>query len=164
MNHFSRFLILALFSVTAFAAMAAEKNDVTFHAKFVANVSELHISIPTDLIVPTLQEHYQHLHNRELSQAEIDLYLEMYLRETVKLQYGAYPMALGESGITHEQGVTELVIDLAGLPKEARALLVQINSFAHNPKQKNVFQITKSIYKQSFALSNANAFTTNVPL
>ena len=73
-------------------------------------------------------------------------------------------MALGESGIKHDQGITELVINLARLPKEANELFVQINSFAQIPKQNNVFQITKSIYKQSYALSNANAFTTNVPL
>lgn len=164
MNHFSGFFVFALFSLVGFSSYASTAKDVTFHAKFVANISELHISIPTDLIEPTLQEHYQHLGSRELSQAEINLYLEMYLRETVKLQYGAYPMALGESGIKHEQGITELVINLAGLPKEANELFVQINSFAQNPKQKNVFQITKSIYKQSYALSNANAFTTSVPL
>ena len=164
MNHFSRFLVLALLTLASSNAFASASKNVTFHAKFVANISELHISIPTDLIEPTLQEHYQHLEGNQLSQAEMDLYLEMYLRETVKLQYGAYPMALGESGIKHDQGMTELVINLARLPKEANELFVQISSFAQIPKQNNVFQITKSIYKQSYALSNANAFTTNVPL
>ena len=84
MNHFSRFLVLALLTLASSNAFASASKNVTFHAKFVANISELHISIPTDLIEPTLQEHYQHLEGNQLSQAEMDLYLEMYLRETVK--------------------------------------------------------------------------------
>lgn len=161
---FSRILLFVAISFASFCNTVNAKESVTFHAKFVANVSELHVSIPSDLIEPTIKNHYAYLAGRALSQAELNLYLEMYLRETVKLQYGAFPMALGESGITHHSGMTKMVMNLAGLPAEAKELMVQINSFAQNPEQKNLFKITKSFHKQSFALSNANAFSTHVPL
>lgn len=163
-NMFSRFCLFAIFAFAIFSTSAFAQKPVTFHAKFVANVSELHVSIPSDLIEPTIKGHYSYLADRNLSQAEVNLYLEMYLRETVKLQYGAFPMALGESGISHQNGETKLVMNLAGLPAEAKELMVQINSFTQHPNQQNLFKITKSFYKQSFALSNANAFSTHVPL
>lgn len=161
---FTRLLFSAILFLALFSGCVWSQKPVTFHAKFVANVSELHISIPTNLIEPTIKGHYDYLANRALSQAEVNLFLEMYLRETVKLQYGAFPMALGESGISHQEGTTKLVMNLAGLPAEAKELMVEINSFAQNPKQQNLFKITKSFYNQSFALSNANAFSTHVPL
>jgi len=156
--------VVILFVMMSFATPAMEQQAATFHAKFVANINELHVEVPTDLIEPTIKSHYQYLADRSLTQTERDLYLEMYLRETIKLQYGAFPMALGESGITQESDKTKLVMKLASIPKEARELLVEISSFAHNPKQKNVFKITKSFYKQSVALSTANAFSTSVSL
>lgn len=161
------FARIVLFTIVFFALYSANvhaQKSVTFHAKFVANVSELHVSIPSDLIEPTIKKHYSYLAGRDLSQAEINLYLEMYLRETIKLQYGAFPMALGESGITRQSGITKMVMNLAGLPAEAKELMVEINSFAQEPNQKNLFKITKSYYNQSFALNNANAFSTHVPL
>lgn len=161
---FTRLFYTAILLSVLFSSHVWAQKPVTFHAKFVANVSELHVSIPSKLIEPTIKGHYPYLANRALSQAEVNLYLEMYLRETVKLQYGAFPMALGESGISHQDGTTKLVMNLAGLPAEAKELMVQINSFAKNPKQENLFKITKSYFNQSFALSNANAFSTHVPL
>ena len=163
MKRFYFVFVIALLFVAS-AAHTMEQKSVTFHAKFIANINELHVTIPTNLIEPTLKAHYQYLDGRELSQAESELFLEMYLRETVKLQFGAFPMALGESGVSHENGTTKLVMKLASLPKEANGLMVQINSFADHPKQKNLFKITKSLSKQSFALSSANSFSANVAL
>lgn len=161
---FIRPVLFLVVLFTIFSAHAHAKTPVTFHAKFVANVSELHVSIPSGFIVPTIKDHYPYLADKALSQAEINLYLEMYLRETVKLQYGAFPMALGESGISHQDGVTNMVMNLAGLPADANELMVQIESFNQYPKQENLFKITKSYFNQSFSLSNANAFSTHVPL
>lgn len=158
-TRFLLFIVIVVFSTDVYA-----KKPVTFHAKFVANVSELHVSIPSGLIEPTIKAYYPYLAERTLSQAEVNLYLEMYLRETVKLQYGAFPMALGESGISRHNGVTKMVMNLAGLPAEANELMVQIDSFTQYPKQENLFKITKSYVKQSFSLSNANSFSTHVPL
>lgn len=139
-------------------------NEVHFHAKFQNLKNELHITLPTELIEPTLKAHYEYLDDRALTLKERNVYLEMYLRETVKLQYGAFPMALGESGIQQINGVTKLVMKLGKLPKEARELLVEISSFAHYPKQKNVFKLTKSYQKQVMSLHARNAFTANVAL
>ena len=164
MMHVIRLFLSLVLLVSSALCVAKSDKEVTFHAKFISNISELHIAIPSALIEPTIKAHYSHLADSRLSQKEKDIYLEMYLRETVKLQYGAFPMALGESGIRQEAGMTKLVMKLAGLPKEARELLVHISSFSQIPAQKNVFQITKSYYKQSFALNNANAFSANVPL
>lgn len=155
-------LILVLLLVTT--GVQAGAKQAVFHAKFIANVNELHVSIPNELIEPTIKQHYDYLSDRDLSAKETELYLEMYLRETVKLQYGAFPMALGQSGIKREEGVTKLVMQLAGIPKEARELVVRINSFANHPQQRNMFQLTKSYYKQSFALNNDNAFSANISL
>jgi hypothetical protein len=160
-----KFFFTAIVSVVfALASCALKAEEVHFHAKFQNQTSELHIRIPTKLIEPTLKEHYEYLDGRSLTLKERNIYLEMYLRETVKLQYGAFPMALGESGIQHSQGMTKLVMKLAKLPKEARELLVTIDSFAENPQQKNVFKLTKSYQKQTIALHGRNAFTANVAL
>ena len=154
-------VVMCVLSLTAQAEM---RSQASFHAKFQPHRSELHISVPTEIIAPTLQAHYDYLSGRALSPNELNLYLEMYLRETVKLRFGAFPMALGESGIFHDKDSTKLVMKLAKLPKSARELLVEISSFNHNPKQKNVFQITQSFNRQTFALSGKNAFTANISL
>lgn len=160
-----KFLFTAISSVVLlFLSTSLKAEEVYFHAKFQNQKSELHISIPTKLIEPTLKDHYEYLDDRSLTLKEQNLYLEMYLRETVKLQYGAFPMALGESGIQHSQDMTKLVMKLAKLPKEARELLVTIDSFSENPQQKNVFKLTKSYQKQTIALHGRNAFTANVAL
>ncbi len=146
-------------------ASAKETNLAVFHANFEQSDSTLHIMIPSEIVQPTLQEYFPSLEGKVLSEREIKLYLALYIRNTVKLQYGAFPMALGEEGMTLDDKFINIVMKIGKLPRSAHELSVEINSFASLPQQNNVFKFSKhGDAKQEFTLYAKNRFTASVPL
>lgn len=157
------FMLLVMLSSTAFAETS--KNSAKFYASITHAHSELSIEIPTELVEPSIKGYFSYLDDKSLSQAEVDLYLEMYVRNTVKLQYGAFPMALGGSKISRKGAITYVSMRLAGVPEEAKEMWVEINSFVSEPEQLNVLQISRNASKpQLVELTYTNRYTANVPL
>ena len=155
-----RVLALLLLMVSSFGVVAKEYNKVIFHAQFGEKSGVLRATIPSALIDPELSKKYPELKSSYLTSDQRKAYLVRYLRDTVKLQYSAFPMALGDSRIVERHKYTEIIVKVAFLPRSASQLLVEITSFADNPDHTNVFTLNKEgLIEQKLELNSRNDFT-----
>lgn len=152
-------------TVISTSASSNETNLAVFHANFDQVDSTLQITIPHKIVQPTLHQYFPSLAGKELTDREIKQYLALYLRNTVKLQYGAYPMALGEEGMTLDDDFINIVMKIGKIPLNAHELSVEINSFEFIPEQNNVFKLSQfGDAKQELTLYAKNSFSASVPL
>lgn len=166
--YFVKYTLMSLgLLATLYSGVASsnETNLAVFHADFEKIDSKLHITIPTEIVQPALHEYFPHLAGKALTETDIKQYLALYIRNTVKLQYGAYPMALGEEGMTMDSEYINIVMKLGKIPRGANELLVEINSFEFLPQQNNVFKLSKfGNAEQELTLYAKNRFSASVSL
>jgi hypothetical protein len=152
-------------TVVSATASSNETNLAVFHANFDQSDSTLQITIPNQIVQPALHQYFPNLAGKELTDGEIKQYLALYIRNTVKLQYGAYPMALGEEGMVLDDKFINIIMKIGKIPRNAHELSVEINSFEFLPEQNNVFKLSQfGDAKQELTLYAKNHFSASLPL
>lgn len=151
---------LLLLLICNFSVLAKDYNKVIFQAHFGEKTGMLRATVPSALIDPELTTKYSELDGQYLTSDQRKAYLVRYLRDTVKLQYSAFPMALGNARIVERHKYTEIMVNLSYLPKSASQLLVEITSFGDNPEHQNEFTLNKEgLIAQKLTLNKRNDFT-----
>lgn len=154
----SIFLIISVFCSVEVEARG-KYNKLYFSVSFDKKRGVLRATLPNELIKPVIQEQYEEMEDDTYYQQHITEYLGRYLRQTVQLQYSAFPMALGEANVIPRHKYTDVEMSIGYLPKSASQLMVQITSFSEYVDE-NVFVFTDlSQMSQKVSLQSNNQHT-----
>jgi len=155
------FLFLCLSCVLAcFEVQSGEKNEAVFKVVFDEARGKLIATIPNHQIDEQLENSFSELRFRKITRERRADYIARYFRDTINMQYNAFPMALGTTHLTYRPNHVQITMDLAYMPKSASQFYVEIRSFEEFDDQQNLFEFeVVGEQSQSIMLSKRNNFT-----
>ena len=152
--------LIIVFFVTSYGADSREQNSAVFKVVFDEARGKLIATIPNHQIDDQLKSSFSELRFRKLTRESRAEYIARYFRDTINMQYNAFPMALGTTKLSYRSNYTQVTMDLAYMPKSASQFFVEIRSFEEFDEQQNLFEIeVLGEQTQSILLSKENDFT-----